>query len=225
MNTEDNMSVTTTRAGAWIGTLNNPTPEDRVALRTQQRWMRSCKGQDEVGESGTLHIQFLVCTDWIRMSSLKRWLPRAHFEPCRGTQHVTNASNYVHKPETAVEGTQFNYVYRGDTEVVSTNKVLVSLWRIRQQEFTERERQCIARSLHKDDDPFEVENFKIPPKEEKVYYACMSIYLQENAEHVNFFGNRVLKELWMNCQGAIIAWYIKDEEERSAAAAQATDLV
>lgn len=210
-------NMNTVRAGGWIGTLNNPTEEERVALRTQQRWMRLCKGQDEVGESGTLHVQFLVLTDWVRLSTLKRWLQRAHFEPCRGAQHVTNAMNYVHKQDTAVEGTQFSFLYRGDREVISTNKVLVSLYRI-SMEFTEEQKKKLRAGYGPNQEvDFEL-LAKAVVKEERIYYKCMSIYLAENPEHVNLFGNRVLKDLWLNCFSAIVAWYDKEEEERAAAA-------
>lgn len=215
-------NMNTVRAGGWIGTLNNPTEEERVALRTQQRWMRLCKGQDEVGESGTLHVQFLVLTDWVRLSTLKRWLQRAHFEPCRGAQHVTNAMNYVHKQDTAVEGTQFSFLYRGDREVISTNKVLVSLYRI-SMEFNSLQKRKILSGFSPDHDVDEVTLADIEPKQDRLYYTCMSIYLAENPEHVNLFGNRVLKELWLHCHSAIIAWYCKEEEERAAAAAAAAD--
>lgn len=202
---------TTQRAGAWIGTLNNPTEEERIALRTQQRWMKTCKGQDEIGAQGTLHVQFVVTTDWIRMSTLKKWINRAHFEPCRGQTHVTNAMNYVHKSETAVPHTQFNYVWRGETERLSTNQVCVALYKM-YDEIPHDELQCRLRGLAPDDDWREATNFVKPLKPERLYYHVMSQYLTENPEHVNIFGNRVIKELWLNCLPAIRSWWETDRQ-------------
>lgn len=99
----------TVRASWWLGTLNNPTVEDRQTISgPAPRWLRMIKGQDEVGESGTLHIQFAVNTQQIRLSQLKTWLPRAHFEVARNQNAV---ANYVNKSETAVPDTQFEYNY------------------------------------------------------------------------------------------------------------------
>lgn len=66
------------------------------------------KGQDEIGENGTLHIQACANTVQTRMSALKAWLPRSHVELARNGSAI---ANYVSKLDTAVEGTQFEHNY------------------------------------------------------------------------------------------------------------------
>lgn len=106
-------SQTTFRASHWGITINNPTEEDRTLIRTQPKWLRMVKGQDEIGENGTLHIQAYANTDQVRMSSLKQWLPRAHFSALTTKQHIENMKEYVHKKDgTEVQGTQFELIIR-----------------------------------------------------------------------------------------------------------------
>lgn len=100
-------------------TLNNPTDEDRAALQSPPEFVKAVRGQDEVGENGTPHIQFMVqCKTQQRMTALKRWLPRAHFEAAR---NVAAVKNYVSKSETSVEGSRFE-VAGTDAEYVTPAK-------------------------------------------------------------------------------------------------------
>lgn len=201
----------TVRANAWIGTLNNPIEEERVALRTQQRWLKSCKGQDEIASTGTLHIQFMIHTDQIRLSTLKGWLSRAHFEPVRSAQHKANADAYVNKDATSVAGTQFHYVWRGETDKLSVNKLLIALYNIR-SELT-GEQLCAIETGKKPDTAYAdtaTTSDKTDPQ--RLYYYVMNRYLEENPEHVMMFGNRMVKELWLNCQPAIRSWWEADRQ-------------
>lgn len=201
----------TTRANAWIGTLNNPIEEERVTLRTQQRWLKSCKGQDEIASTGTRHIQFMIHTDQIRLSTLKGWLPRAHFEPVRSAQHKANADAYVNKDATSVAGTQFHYVWRGETDKLSVNKLLIALYNIRSELSGE---QICAIETGKDPNKTYYETQETDDKRDpqRMYYYVMNRYLEENPEHVMMFGNRMIKELWINCQPAIKSWWEADRQ-------------
>lgn len=106
-------SQTTSRASHWGITLNNPTEEDRLLIRSQPKWLRMVKGQDEIGVNGTLHIQAYANTDQVRMSALKQWLPRAHFVALTTKAHIDNMKEYVHKVDgTEVANTQFEIVIR-----------------------------------------------------------------------------------------------------------------
>lgn len=85
----------------WCFTLNNPTfaPDD---LPTAPREKYVC-WQREEAESGTIHLQgYLECSAKQRLSALKRWLPRAHFEPRRGT--AAQARDYAMKEDTRLTG-------------------------------------------------------------------------------------------------------------------------
>lgn len=90
----------------WSITINNPVDADRELLKTPPDFVKHVVGQDEIGEEGTLHLQYAVqCKSQQRFSAIKAWLPRAHIEPAR---NVKALQNYVTKTESAVEGTQFS---------------------------------------------------------------------------------------------------------------------
>lgn len=87
--------------------MNNPTETDWTAIKALPSFVRYSKGQEEVGENGTHHIQAIANTSQVRMSQMKSWLPRAHFETVKTKQHIQNALNYVWKDDTAVSDTRF----------------------------------------------------------------------------------------------------------------------
>lgn len=96
------------RASWWSVTINNPEQSDRQSL-LKENWpsyVRSVKYQDEISSTGTPHIQMALNTSQIRQSSLKEWLPRAHFKVAKTKEHIEHLKNYVHKNETGVEGTR-----------------------------------------------------------------------------------------------------------------------
>lgn len=63
-----------------------------------------CGGCCEVGESGTNHIHaFVIYENAISLTTLKKQFPRAHFEPCKGS----NADNYA-------------YIAKSDSEIVES---------------------------------------------------------------------------------------------------------
>lgn len=97
------LSTTAERASVWSITINNPTPDDRMALKEHPSFVKMVKFQDEIGEEGTPHIQGAVQTTQVRFSAMKKWLPRAHIEVARNKQALLN---YVEKTETAVPNTQ-----------------------------------------------------------------------------------------------------------------------
>ncbi len=81
----------------WIFTLNNPDPIE---------WPDSVKyavWQLERGEEGTLHYQgYIQLHKRSRLSALKKILPRAHWEPRRGSHQ--QAVDYCTKEETREQG-------------------------------------------------------------------------------------------------------------------------
>lgn len=82
------------------------------------------KGQDEIGENGTLHIQFAMNTAQIRRSQISEWLPRAHLEAARNANAV---ANYVSKAKTAVEGTAFEHNYISENGTLTMANVMYKL--------------------------------------------------------------------------------------------------
>ena len=74
-------------AKRWCFTLNNYTANETDDIST--KLVEICKyliAGREVGESGTPHIQgFCVLKKPSRMSAIKRIIPRAHIEKCRGS--------------------------------------------------------------------------------------------------------------------------------------------
>lgn len=90
----------------WCVTLNNPSEEEKglfVAAKFEEHGVSYCCWQVEAGEEGTAHIQAYVCMGKKkRMSSLKNWLQRAHFEVARGSPLQNKV--YCSKEEGRIEG-------------------------------------------------------------------------------------------------------------------------
>lgn len=119
----------TVRASWWSLTLNNPTDDDRTIVHNNPpRWLRSIKGQDEIGgKNNTLHIQMVLNTDQVRASSIKEWLRRAHIKAALTKEHKANLMNYVHKQETAVPGTQFQHQWREESKSLTMAQALMKI--------------------------------------------------------------------------------------------------
>lgn len=94
------------KATKYIGTINNPTPEDREKMKiiTTYPEVKYLVYQHEVGENGTPHIQFYIQfgKGQQRLSWFKKRLPRAHVQVQRGTSE--QARDYCMKTDTRVEG-------------------------------------------------------------------------------------------------------------------------
>lgn len=88
--------ASTARSNVWSITTNNPTDED-MKPTLPPGW--KFEGQVETGESGTTHIQAMLCTPQVRFSAVKRYFPRSHIEICRDKKAL---QAYVHKEETRV---------------------------------------------------------------------------------------------------------------------------
>lgn len=81
---------TTAQARRWCFTINNPTPEDELALEADV--FRYLIYGEEVGESGTPHLQcYAEFPKPTRLSALKKMFPRAHFEVARGSPQEASA--------------------------------------------------------------------------------------------------------------------------------------
>lgn len=91
------------RGSWWSITINNPTEQDRQALKEPPTFVKRLKYQDEIGGDGTLHIQGAVNTSQVRFSAIKSWLKRAHIELGKDPKALLA---YVGKTDTAVAGTQ-----------------------------------------------------------------------------------------------------------------------
>jgi hypothetical protein len=81
------MADSQTRSSWWGITINNPTDEDFSLVKNIPSFVRYVKGQQELGENETLHIQAVANTAQVRMSQMKSWLPRAHFETLKSKAH------------------------------------------------------------------------------------------------------------------------------------------
>lgn len=93
-------STSETRARAWMGTL----PAEQYTVNDiidRLRPYGTVAGQEEIGESGYRHFQVYVRDkEPIRLSTLSRKFPKAHWEPARTPPHQCLA--YVTKAETRV---------------------------------------------------------------------------------------------------------------------------
>ncbi|QNS17422.1 replication-associated protein [Sonfela circovirus 2] len=71
----------------WAFTLNNPTDEEKSLVRSwEPTQVKYLIAGEEVGDKGTPHLQgFVNLVKKARLSTLKKKLPRAHFEKAKGT--------------------------------------------------------------------------------------------------------------------------------------------
>lgn len=73
------------KARNWVFTLNNYTEEDEARIAKPYDQIKYVAYSHEVGAQGTPHLQgFLIAWNPIRMSFLKKYLPRAHLEIMHG---------------------------------------------------------------------------------------------------------------------------------------------
>jgi len=87
----------------WVFTINNP--EDDDILRFPRNKYQFLIYQYEIGENGTEHIQgYVIMNSNVRFSTMKKMVPRAHFEARLGTHE--QAVNYCSKLETRKENTE-----------------------------------------------------------------------------------------------------------------------
>nr|WET17323.1 replication associated protein [Bidens cyclovirus-like] len=87
----------------WLFTLNNFTVDEFNNLRSPPEWVSYLVFQHERGNEGTDHLQgYLELAGRYRMSRLRDFLPRAHWEPRRGSQ--AQAIAYCSKADTRVDG-------------------------------------------------------------------------------------------------------------------------
>lgn len=90
----------------WCFTLNNPADhgcditEGQLPVHPKERYV---VWQLEAGENGTPHYQgYIELTAGVRLGSLKKWLPTAHFEGRKGTRD--QARDYCTKSDSRVDG-------------------------------------------------------------------------------------------------------------------------
>lgn len=88
-----------TRARRWCFTLNNPTDDEQVTVKTAFSSANTkfiIVGFEEAPTTGTPHLQGFVHFKTVqRITALKKLLPRAHFEMARGTDKENH--NYCTK--------------------------------------------------------------------------------------------------------------------------------
>lgn len=106
-------TTNTTRAKAWIGTLNNPTDEQCQQLIGYVSGCKAYTAQLEVGDNGTPHLQFcFVRHDTIRFLALKRELHDAglgnpHIECARD---IKASLKYCNKQDTRAPNQPPGYI-------------------------------------------------------------------------------------------------------------------
>lgn len=87
----------------WCGTINNPMPEDEILLLDAITDDDYLIYQYETGEEKTCHIQFYIAYEVRkRFDALKKLLPRAHLEKCKGTP--SDNIKYCSKQEGRMDG-------------------------------------------------------------------------------------------------------------------------
>ncbi len=110
----------------WCFTLNNPTYIEDDTIQCE-KFERTCKifcYQLEIGENGTEHFQGTIgYTNAICFNTMKRLLPRAHWEPCH---NLKRALAYCSKFNTRKKDTiprTFNYEVFNDGKPLTQGDV------------------------------------------------------------------------------------------------------
>lgn len=178
-------------------TLNNPTVEDRLRVRTLPHIVKYHCGQDEIGDEGTLHIQSYVYSDYIRRSALSKWLPRAHFEKAIKPQAV---ANYVKKTATSVEDSQFAY------GTPPSEKVDDTVGQITMMDNLTR----LCKYIKPEDIVHPVSTIdELAPKTsvrqdvEKEYWRLVGRAILENPDLIGIYTMPNLRTAWINLSGTI----------------------
>lgn len=89
----------------WVFTLNNPTqdPNEFGTKILSDKYTKALVFQRERGSVGTTHFQgYIELKRNVRLSYMRRLIPRAHVEPRRGSRR--QAYEYAKKSETRTEG-------------------------------------------------------------------------------------------------------------------------
>lgn len=194
------------KASHWLITINNPNGDDREQVKNLPKWVKRFKYQDEVGENGTLHIQGYIHTETVRMSAIKKWLPRAHIEICRNKDA---AMKYVEKPETSVPGTQHDV--KNTVEQVTMMQNLVRL--------CQYQPKILEHLLRQNNRPGAL------PKEmltgdklySEEYWGCVNMILDENPDLISTYTMPQYHKAWVHCRPAILGVYRQQlENDRTA---------
>jgi hypothetical protein len=111
------------RASWWSLTINNPTPDDRAALKAPPKFVLDMVYQDEIGKKcGTLHIQGCIHTIYNRVSALNEWLPRAVISKAKKPPGAL--LNYCKKSDTAVKDTQVEWHSQTTAAEIEANEII-----------------------------------------------------------------------------------------------------
>lgn len=192
--------MSTVRASWWSVTINNPTELDRQTVHgPAPRWVRIIKGQDEIGESGTLHLQMALNTAQVRMSQVKQWLPRAHIEAARNANAL---ANYVSKDKTAVANSQFEHNYY-DTNSQSMPDVLMLIAEVANTELTAK-RMAVN-----------VDTGKVDMKKEEAYkqefWDAVAIVVGNNENLIQTLTMPSYEKAWVKTRNV---WLLKVQVDR-----------
>lgn len=97
----------------WVFTLNNPTDEDRTAVKELEPLSKYLVFGDETGKEGTPHLQgYVVLRKSTRRSVLSKIVPRAYLDVARGSH--SEASAYCKKEGSFSEFGQLPSDNRGE---------------------------------------------------------------------------------------------------------------
>lgn len=97
---------------SWCYTINNYTDQDINQLKAFVTNRHRCA--KEVGESGTPHLQGTITfPKSMRLTAIKKLLPRAHLEPCK---QIDASLNYCTKGEIVIDTTNNEQGKRSDLD-------------------------------------------------------------------------------------------------------------
>lgn len=204
------MDTTSVRASWWSFTLNNPNDDERRLLggASPPRWLKLVAGQDEIAPgTGTLHIQGYCNTDQVRMSSIKKWLPRAHLKPAFTAGHISNLKTYCSeekkKNDSFVPGTQFKIQIRAENERMTMADALL---KIAENAYSQQKLEQML------DDVGRGKSRRITEElYDREYWNIVEILLMENPDAVALYTQPQYLRAWVKTRRV---WIMKLEQDR-----------
>lgn len=206
----DRQTDTTVRGVYWGVVINNPTDEDMDAVKKgpYPYWVRHIKGQEEnAPTTGTHHLNFYLNTEQVRLKCISNWLKRASIKPLMGHTHKNYWLDiYSQKPESAIEGTQWEVDLRERQQKVKTMAgILTSMADFRWSEEVIKKR-CLG----------DEETRPKPLKQvyEEEYWDIVSIMCGQDESLIQLFTMPAYKTAWVNTRRTWIQKSIVDRQTR-----------
>lgn len=209
----DRQTDTTVRGVYWGVVINNPTEADMDAVHKGPfpPWVRHIKGQEEnAPTTGTHHLNFYLNTEQVRLKCISDWLKRASIKPLMGHTHKNYWLDvYSQKPESAIEGTQWEVDLRkveSERKVRTMAGILTSMAEFRWSS------EVLNQKTWLDEEKTKSRPLKQVYEEE--YWDIVSIMCGQDENLIQLFTMPAYKTAWVNTRRTWVQKSIVDRQTR-----------